>query len=558
MSSIILKSSRKLEHKYSIQGTKIIFDRSTSNESISDILMKRFTDPSVLEKNMNDLHDPYLMCDMDKAVARIKKAKLDNEKVIIFGDYDVDGVTSTALLMHLFKTLDMQVSYRLPHRVHDGYWLKQKFIDELAPLWVTLIVTVDCGSRDAEIVTYAKSLGIDIIVTDHHHVPEKTPLNAIAFLNPNRPDCTYPDSWLAGAGVAYKLVMALARECFDEQKYREYIRESIDIAAIGTVADCMQLVWENRIIVTEWLKQIKSSRSRGIRKLIEDRIHEDLDADIFGFQIGPRLNAAGRMDTPYTAVNLILNNGYGLEATLRKIEDLNNMRKEKTREHSETAFENIDSSDNIIFYSSDNIEHGIIWIVAGRICEKFYKPSIVLIDEWDKLIASCRSPKYFSIVDILERHKEYFIAFWWHKAAAGFSISKEKFPEFQEKITEELNAQDFSKHSKELQVDKCIKLDQIGFKLLESMNKIKPFGMGNTKPLFLVEDFEADKISFIGKWREHLKFDNRFGFKIFGFWFWEYFEELKKAKTFDVIFDISEDNWNGKRGLMMKVVDIVL
>ncbi len=547
-----------MEKKISIQGNSVLFNRETRDQGISDILVKRFEDPSILEKNMNDLHDPYLMHDMDKAVERIQLAKENNEKVIIFWDYDVDWVTSTSLLMHLFKTLEIQVSYRLPHRVHDGYGLKQKFIDELHPLGVTLIVTVDCGSRDAEIVSYAKTLGIDIIVTDHHHVPEITPDDAIAFLNPNRSDCGYPDTGLAGAGVAYKLVMAIAREYFDDDQYQKYIQESIDIAAIGTVADCMQIVWENRIIVTEWLKQIKNSRSRGIRKLIEDKIHEDLDADIFGFLIGPRLNAAGRMDSAYKAVNLILNNSSSLEKTLREIEELNNLRKERTKEHSETAFESIDSTNNIIFYNSDEIEHGIIGIVAGRICEKFYRPSIVLIDEWDKLIASCRSPKYFSIVDILEKYKKYFIAFWGHKAASGFSISKEKFPEFQKKITAELNALDFSQHTKEIHIDKCVKLDEIGFKLLESMNKYKPFGMGNPKPLFLVEGFEADKISFIGKWRDHLKFDNRFGFKIFWFGFWEYFDELKKTKKFDIIFDISEDNWNGKRGLMMKIVDIIV
>ncbi len=237
------------------------------------------------------------------------------------------------------------------------------------------------------------------------------PDDAVAFLNPNRPDCNYPDKHLSGAGVAYKLVMALAREYMAEKEYLKYIRESIDIAAIGTVADCMQLVGENRIIVTLGLRQIKYSRSKGIRKLIEDKIHEDLDADIFGFLIGPRLNAAGRMDTPYKAVNLILNNGLGLEETLREIEELNTLRKTKTLEHTETALEVIDTNDNIIIYHSQNIEHGIIGIVAGRLTEKYFRPSIVLIDEGDKLIASCRSPDYFSLIEILERYKDMFLAF---------------------------------------------------------------------------------------------------------------------------------------------------
>lgn len=270
------------------------------------------------------------------------------------------------------------------------------------------------------------------------------PDEAIAFLNPNRADCSYPDKQLSGAGVAYKLMMAVAREYFDDTTYQNYLRESIDIAAIGTVADCMQLTGENRIIVTEGLKQLKHSRSKGIRQLIEDKIHEDLDADVFGFLIGPRLNAAGRMDTPYKAVNLILNNGKSLPQTLREIEELNTLRKAKTAEFVEYALGDIDTRNNIIFYHSPDIEHGIIGIVAGRLTEKYYKPSIVLIDEGEKLVASCRSPDYFSIVDILEKYKQYFIAFGGHRQAAGFSILKEKYSEFRENITAELNAQDFS------------------------------------------------------------------------------------------------------------------
>ncbi|NDK10295.1 single-stranded-DNA-specific exonuclease RecJ [Candidatus Gracilibacteria bacterium] len=547
-----------MQEKLSILGNRIILPTHSKESSIDDILSLRFDDLSILEKNMSDLHDPYLMCDMERAVARIKLAKENYEKVIIFGDYDVDGVTSTSILMHLFKTLGMLVSYRLPHRVHDGYGLKQKFIDELAPLGVTLIITVDCGSRDADIVTYAKSLGIDIIVTDHHHVPEAMPDDAVAFLNPNRPDCPYPYKGLAGAGVALKLMMAVSREYFDDAKYLQYLQETIDIAAVGTVADCMQLTGENRIIVAEGLKQIKNSRSRGLRRLIEDKIDEDLDADIFGFLIGPRLNAAGRMDTPYKAVNLILNNSDSLETTLREIEELNNLRKQKTLEFVESALERIDSSHNIIMYHSADISHGIIGIVAGRLTERFYKPSIVLIDEGEKLVASCRAPEYFSMVEILEQFKDSFITFGGHKQAAGFSILKTDFPEFQKNIIAEMNKRDFSVHKKELTVDKSIALDEIGFKLIASMNRFKPFGMGNKKPLFIIEGYVPEKISFLGKGRDHLKFESRYGFKIFAFGLGEYYEELKKATVFDIVFDLSEDNWNGKRGIMIKIVDIVI
>lgn len=545
--------------KISLKGQEIYFDETTRDLPVWEVLLRRFSDnPEILQAGMADLHDPYLLRDMDRAIARIKLAKENKQKVMIFGDYDVDGVTSTSLMVHMFKKLGILVSYRLPHRVDDGYGLKTKFVDEAVELWVDLLITVDCGSRDREIVTDAKNKWLDIIVTDHHSVPEDMPLDAIAFVNPARPDCDYPFTGLAGAGVAFKIVCALAMEYFPEKEARDYIQESIDVAALWTVADCMQLVGENRIIVSLWLKQIKYSRSNGLRFLIEDRINEDLDWDIFGFHIGPRLNAAGRMDTPYKAVNLILNNGETLMDTIREIEWLNELRKSKTWEFVEYALENINPKDNIILYDSPNISHGIIGIVAGRLTEKYFRPSIVLIDEWDKLVASCRAPEFYSIVDLLEKHKEYLIAFWGHKQAAGFSISKENYPEFKQKILSELNAIDFSEHKRVIKIDKCIKLDEIGFKLLDSIQQFRPFGMWNPVPKFLIENFEIEWVKFLWKGRDHLKFESRYGFKVFAFWMGEYYEDIKGESSCNIVCELAEDNWQGKRWIMIRVVDVVI
>ncbi len=545
--------------KTSLKWQEIYFDESIRDDSVADVLLRRFSDnPEILKAGMKDLHDPYLLKDMDKAIARIKKAKENNEKVMIFWDYDVDGVTSTSLMVHIFKKLGILVSYRLPHRVEDGYGLKTKFVDEAVELWVDLLITVDCGSRDREIVSDAKNKWLDIIVTDHHSVPDDMPDDAIAFVNPARPDCDYPFTGLAGAGVAFKIVCALAGEYLSQKDAQEYIQESIDLAALWTVADCMQLVWENRIIVSLGLKQIKYSRSNGLRFLIEDRINEDLDGDIFGFHIGPRLNAAGRMDTPYKAVNLILNNGETLMDTIREIEWLNELRKSKTWEFVDYALENINPKDNIIFYDSPDISHGIIGIVAGRLTERYFRPSIVLIDEWDKLVASCRAPEYFSIVDLLEKHKEYLIAFWGHKQAAGFSISKENYPEFKEKILSELNAIDFTEHKRVIKIDTCIKLDEIGFKLLDSIQQFRPFGMWNPVPKFLIKNFEIQGVKFLWKWRDHLKFESRYGFKVFAFGMWEYYEDIKGASSCNVVCELAEDNWQGKRWIMIRVVDVVI
>ncbi|MDP5038990.1 MAG: single-stranded-DNA-specific exonuclease RecJ, partial [Candidatus Gracilibacteria bacterium] len=398
----------------SIKGNIIKFDLETKNKNIKDILSKRFENTHK-ENDISDLHDPYLLADMQKAVDRVKQAVKLNQRIVIFGDYDVDGVTSTSILVHFFKKIGAQISYRLPHRVKDGYGMKSYFIDELKPLDVKLIITVDCGTRDIDVIKYAKQNGIDIIVTDHHAVPDIIPEEAIAIINPKRKDCNYPFKHLAGAGVALKFMMALSKEYFNEVEYLKYLNESLDIAAIGTVADCMPLIGENRTIVTLGLKNIKESRSVGIRKLISDKIEEDLDADIFGFLIGPRINAAGRLDTPYKALNLILNNGDKIDEIIDEIENINNTRKDLTKIFTEDAMGKINIKNNILFYDSKEIEHGIIGIVAGRLTENFHKPSIVLKDEGEKLVASCRSPEYFSIINILEKYKKYFLHFGGHK-----------------------------------------------------------------------------------------------------------------------------------------------
>ncbi len=547
-----------MEQSLSIQGNMIIYTPETRNQSIEGILQSRFTPEELTEKTLWDLHDPYLLAGMREAVARIQKAKQEGERVIVFWDYDVDGVTSTSLLVHLLKKLDFDVSYRLPHRVHDGYGIKPKHIDEISQKQVSLIITVDCGSRDTETIAYAREKNIDVIVTDHHSIPAELPPDAVAIINPKRTDCQYPFDGLAWAGVAYKLVTALAWEYMSPAETQKYLQESIDIAAIGTVADCMTLSWENRTIVKLWLNQLKKSRSKWIRRLIEDKIHQDLDADVFGFHIWPRLNAAGRMDSAYIAVNLLLNNSDSLDMTLATIESLNHKRKSLTSQYVDMALENICPTDNILIYDSPDIEHGIIGIVAGRITEKFNKPSIVLKDEGDILVASCRSPEYFSIIEILEKYSDSFIAYGWHKQAAWFSIAKKDFEAFRTSIVSQLNALDFSKYPKQIVVDKEIRLEDIGFSLIQKITQYKPYGIGNPKPLFLLRDFTPKTIEFLGESRDHLKFTHRYGFKIFAFWMGEYFDQLKKSKTFDVVCDVSEDYWNGQRGIMIKVVDIII
>lgn len=220
---------------------------------------------------------------MDIAVARILKARADKERVVVFGDYDVDGVSSTALLVRFFASIGIQVSYRLPHRVHDGYGLKKKFIDELAEKNVKLIITVDCGTRDVEAIRYAHAKGVDVIVSDHHAVPDEIPQEVIAILNPKIRESNYPFSSLSGSGVALKVASAVAMKLFPDT-YESVILEYVDFACLGTIADCMPLIGENRTIASLGLQRLESSNSSGLRKLIEGK-YKDMDADIVGFHI---------------------------------------------------------------------------------------------------------------------------------------------------------------------------------------------------------------------------------------------------------------------------------
>ena len=544
----------------SLKKNIIRYDENSIFEDINDILQKRFENwEFIIDWKFEDLHNPFELKDMQKAVDRIKEAKNKGERVMIFWDYDVDGVTSTSILMHFFRKIWLDASYRVPHRVKDWYWMKKYFIDEMATLSVNLIVTVDCWTKDLDVITHAKNLWIDVIVTDHHAVPDIISEDAVAVINPKRDDCNYMYKHLAWAWVAFKLVQALVYDFFDKKEAEKYLKSTIDIAAIWTVADCMRLTWENRIIVQEWLKQIRNSRSLWIKKLIWDKINEDLDADIFWFQIWPRLNAAWRMDSPYKAVNLLLNNSENIDKIISEIEQLNEKRKYFTKEFVDDALWRVNKEDNIIFYISPAIEHGIIWIVAWRITEQFHKPSIVLKDEWDKLVASCRSPEYFSIVDILDKYKDYFVTFWWHKQAAGFTITKEKFREFKTNILKEVNSLDFSENKRIVNIDKVIALEEIWFSFLNKINKYKPFWLWNEKPIFLVRNFEYEKLEFLWKGRAHLKFTTKHWFKIFAFFMWEFYEKIKNNKApINIVFDMSEDFWNGKKSIMLKVIDIIL
>lgn len=496
---------------------------------------------------------------MDVAVERIFQARERKERVVIFGDYDVDGVSSTALLVRFFASIGIQVSYRLPHRVHDGYGLKKHFIDELAEKDVKLIITVDCGTRDVEAIRYAHVKGIEVIVSDHHAVPEVIPEEVIAILNPKIRESNYPFSSLSGSGVALKLASAVAMKLFPDT-YEKVILEYVDFACLGTIADCMPLIGENRTIASLGLQRLTSSSSSGLRKLIEGK-YKDMDADIVGFHIGPRINAAGRMDSPYKALSLLLAGEDKLDPILAELEDLNSKRKTTTEHFIKHAMEVVDRDKGILFYDSTDIEHGIIGLIAGRLTEAFGKPAIALKNEGGKLVASCRSPEHISIVELLEECREYFVAFGGHRQAAGFTILAENFEAFKETIERRLMEKHgaISTKAKTLRIETVLSFPEITPDFFATLQVFKPYGIGNPKPLFLIRDFAPVGVDYLGKDGKHLKFlEKTQKFSINAFGFGEFHDELRSKENLSLVVEISEEVWMGKKKIVLNVRDIVV
>jgi single-stranded-DNA-specific exonuclease len=486
---------------------------------------------SFFSPTLADLHDPYLMPDMDKAVARILKAREAKERIVIFGDYDVDGVSSTAILVRFLTEIGCEVSYRLPHRVHDGYGLKSYFFDELATKWVSLVITVDCGTRDIEPIRHAKSLGIDVIVTDHHAVPDIVPAEVIAIVNPKRRDSLYPFPDLAGAGVAFKLLHGILIWIWSKN-ISEVLTRYIDFAALGTVSDCMPIVWENRVITALGLAQMQNSSSSGLRKFLEwrEKITEG-DADIIGFQIGPRINAAGRMDTPLTALRWLLASAENTDSFFSELEHLNETRKSNTETQFQKALENVDTSLPILFYDASDLEHGIIGLVAGKLTEMYGKPSIIIKNghdhpltrrKWDEVevedfansntphitsIASCRSPEWCSMIELLDSARDLFIRYGGHRQAAGFTIEESKIPELKKRLLEKFatlhDVEDLPKRVLDIECTLDVTRDMT-IANLDTIDRFRPFGIGNRKPLFLLENVTIASTRPLGTEGKHL------------------------------------------------------
>ena len=493
---------------------------------------------------LDSLHDPFLMKDMDKAIDRINNAS--SEKIMILGDYDVDGTTSTSMLYTYFNHRNYDLIYYIPDRYKEGYGVSLESIDYAKDNKISLIITVDCGIKAVNQVEYANSKGIDVIICDHHLPDIKVP-KAYAVLNPKQSDCTYPFKDLCGCGIAYKLITA--HNLKSENKLN--IRSLLDFVALATVSDMMPLIDENRVMVFHGLKEINNNPRLGLRNFLKSN-NNKVDESKISFNIGPRINAAGRMKNGKIIVDLLVEEDPNKAMSLsNEVEFLNSKRRATEKDVFENVVEKIDHSkySNIIY--GKNWSTGVLGIVASRIIEKSYKPTIIITDfDQELLTGSVRSVSGFDVYDALVKCEKYLYQFGGHKFAAGVKIEKSKlnlFSEhFEKTVKETVNENMFQrKHKYDLEVS----FSDLSIENVKIISRMSPFGLENKRPIFRSNNCKiVDDLKFVGKESQIVKsyIMDSSNTKLPFISFIKKDELVNLKSSFNVLFTTSINSYSGK------------
>lgn len=466
-----------------------------------------------LNGQLTQILDPMLLKDMDKAINRIFEAIQNKESICIYGDFDVDGTVSTSLLIHFFREINYPIDYYIPNRLTEGYSLNNTAIDELKNRNIKLIITVDNGIMAFEPIEYANSKNIDVIVTDHHQVAETLP-NAHAIVNPQRKDCTYPFKGICGAGVAYKLLIALRKKLREENYFKDKaepnLKQYLDLLSIATVCDIVPLKEENRVFVKEGLKVLANTYKPGVKALLEvSQCKPPLTAYDLGFKIGPRINACGRLENASLGVELLTCENYQQALSMAKrLNQLNNERRDLEKNITEEAISTALKSPPtnlsvVVFDTSWHI--GVVGIVASRIVDKLHKPTFVLCETEEGLIkGSGRSVSGVNLVQALNECSEILEKFGGHEAAAGVTLKKDNLSTFQKNFEKAIRKQIQGDSIKKIiSVDHNLQTSEISRTLLDELKKLEPFGCGNAKPIFVSENLEVLDKRIVGE--KHLK-----------------------------------------------------
>ena len=568
----------------SIIKQKIWKQKSAPDQALVDVLTSELNAPDIIAKmlvqrgidstdkvkkffnpRIGDMHDPFLMKDMDKAIDRIQKAQENKEGVLVFGDYDVDGTTSVALAYSFFKDKFDKIDYYIPDRYKEGYGISKAGIDFAKEIGLSLIIALDCGIRSVDKVEYATSLGIDFIICDHHLPGQEIPA-AAAVLDPKRNDCEYPFKELAGCGIGLKLAQAYSQvNDLDEREYLQYL----DFATLSIASDIVPIEDENRIIAHFGLKIINQQPRVGLKKLIEVSINkEELSIGDLVFYLGPRINAAGRMDDAKNAVKMLIAED---EATAdefaNELQTQNETRKvvdqKITADFQEIVAQNPDllEKKTHVFYKED-WHKGVVGIAASRAIELYYRPTIILTKSGEGMLAgSARSVKGFDVHAALEKCSEHLEQFGGHMYAAGMTMKMENLDAFREafeKVGEEMLTEELL--TPKVYYDAEMDIESVDDKMLGIVNKMAPFGPANMTPVFFAKGLRDDGTGkIIGKTEEHIRLNvkrDNGSLAAVGFGMADKLADIKKASSFEACFQINENIFRGNRSIQLMLKDV--
>lgn len=549
--------TEKLQHSLKIHPAlcKILVQRNLEDFNNS----KSFFRPE-----LSDLHDPWLMKDMDKAVERIIKAVNKKEKILVYGDYDVDGTTSVACMFLFLKKVHQHLDFYIPHRYREGYGVSKAGIDFAKENGFTLIISLDCGIKSTDLITYAKEQGVDFIVCDHHLPDEKLP-PAIAILNPKQEDCNYPYKELCGCGVGFKLISALAPqfELSDKDVY-----ENIDLVATAIAADIVSMTGENRVLAFYGLKKANESPNNGIKALCTlSGLKKELHINNLVFMIAPRVNAAGRMDDARKAVQMFIAES-DLEAMqyAELLHSDNTDRKEADSNITEEALAMIEENTEWLSHNSTVVfnpkwHKGVVGIVASRLIENYYRPTVVLTQSGEFAAGSARSVPGFNLYEAIHACRQNLLSYGGHFAAAGLTLELDKVDSFRNKFEEVVTATiDPHLLIPEIVIDAEINFSDINWSFYNILQQMEPYGPDNLRPVFIVKNVLDSGFSKIVK-EKHIRFSlsqNKILIYGIGFNMSEKFSLLQQKKPMDIVFTIDENEWNGNKSLQIRMIDLRL
>ena len=567
-----MQKSWRIKKPADINDLKHLSAALNVDMAIANLLIQRgiktFSEArSFFRPKLTDLHNPFLMKDMDKAVARVKKAIDNNERVMIYGDYDVDGTTSVALMYSFLKSRLTNIEYYIPDRYMEGYGISRLSIDYASENKISLVIVLDCGIKAIDKIAYAKELGIDFIICDHHN-PEETIPDAVAVLDPKQPDCPYPFKELSGCGVGFKLIQAF---CMNQGIPEEVAFELLDLVVVSIASDIVPVIGENRVLAYYGLQKLNSNPSTGLKTIIKYAgLVGEIKINDIVFKIGPRLNASGRIEHGKKSVAILLaEDAKELDDLGLEINSYNEIRKTLDRDITQEALEIIEKSQfykgrvSTVIYNRD-WHKGVVGIVASRLTEYYYRPTVVLTESNGLATGSARSVGEFDLYEAIGACADLLESYGGHMYAAGLSMKLENVAEFSRRFEQVVRDSISEEQLKQtIEIDAKISLSDLSPKFLRLLNQFEPYGPHNMMPTFLTENvFDSGSSRLVGKNNEHLKLDlmeaNRSSAVFSGIAFSQsdHMEMIKKSEPFDICYTVTENEYRSKTYMQLNVRDI--